>query len=371
MATDGERVYLVVEADLLAFNAIDGSLSWETALPDKLDSGENNLVIMDDLIIVMTMDRSIQAYEVETGNEVWNRPLLSYARGLHVMGAKLGILDYTGDGHEFNLFLLDPVDGSEDLVIFPTCKAENSWEENLDDDSGIVYDNAVDALYLVFGSYRGCLQRYDLGNGQLAWETRVEDEFNISSYGIAYFQTPDKLYFGNDTRLFTLDKQNGTLNLLLEDDAYEMAPLTLTDDILLVLAKRTKGSQRFELWGLEPASSERIWQLVPENAGPVDPPYEMSGLVDKGKAGWTWRSTPDGLLLIRFEAEPNQLVLITYDLSDGSSIREKTVPMKDVTGDFYSVPVVVGWHGNDMYFALDGKVYVLDVATEQLVMQYQ
>lgn len=371
LAGDNERVYAVVETDLLAFSAADGHLAWKTTLPDNLDSGEDNLVVQDGRVIVMTMDRSIQAYEAGTGNEVWSRPLLSYARGLRVMGKWLVILDYIGDEHDFNIFLLDPADGSEEHIIFPSCKSDNSWEENLNDNSGIVYDSAANALYLFFGSSFGCTQRYDLGNSQLTWETGSEDSFNTSFYGFNYFQNPGTIYFGNNTRLLALDKQSGTLKLLFENDSYEMAPLALSGDTLLVLARRTKGSQRFELWGLDSASGERTWQLIPENASPVDPPYEMSGLVDKSESGWTWQLTPAGLLLIEFQAEPNQLVLTTYDPADGSNLGEKIVPMKHVTSDFYSVPVVIGWHNNEMYFILDGKVYALDVVTGQLVMKYQ
>jgi len=371
MITDGERVYVAVDDELLAFDSADGNLSWQISLPDKLDAGDDNLIIVNQVVIIMTMDRLVQAYDAETGVEVWSRPLLSYARGLRMMGERLIILDYVGDGHELNIFLLDPVDGGEERVIFPICKTESSWEETLRDDSPIVYDGAGDALYLAFGLSTGCIQRYDLGSTGLVWETRSEYAFNNSFYGFNYFQTPDTLYYGNDTRLFALNKLDGVLQLLFEDDSYEMAPLALSGDTLLVLAKRTKGSERIELWGLEPASGTRTWQLIPENASPVAPPYEMTGLVDKGDSGWTWKLTPEGLLLIHFEAEPNQLVLTTYDPANGSSLDERTVSMKDVIGDFYSIPTVIGWQGNEMYFMLDGKIYALDVVAGQLVMEYQ
>jgi len=371
LATDGNQVYTAVEDYLLAFNATDGNLAWKTTLPDKLDSGDNNLIIKDGLVITMTMDRSVQAYEAKTGNEVWSRPLLSYFRGLRVMGKWLVLLDYVGDGHDLNIFLIDPADGDEADVIFPTCQVNNAWEETLDNDSGLVYDSAANTLYLVFGSPAGCVQRYDLGNGQLVWETQSEDSFYPASYGFNYFQTPATLYFGNKAHLYALDKGSGDLKLLLQDDSYELAPLVLDSDTLLTLARRTKGSERFELWGLEPASGKRMWQLIPENAHPIDPPYEMTGLVDKGDSGWTWRLTPTGLLLIRFEAEPNQLVLTTYNPVDGSNLGEKTVPLKGITGDFYSVPAVIGWYGNEVYFILDYTVYALDVGTGQLVLKYQ
>ena len=371
MVTDGESLYVVSEMELLAFNAADGSLSWKITLPDKLDSGEDNLIIKDGMLIVMTMDRSIQAYDSGTGNKVWSRPLLSYARGLRVLGKWLVVLDYVKDAYDFSLFLIDPKDGSEEHVIFPACKAEGSWEENVDDDSGIVYDSTADALYLVFGSSFGCIQRYDLGTGGLTWEIQSEDSFDTSFYGFNYLQTADTLYFGNQARLFAMKKQDGALNVLFENEAYEMTPLVLSDGTLLILARRTKGSERFELWGLDFASGERTWQMVLENASPVDPPYEMSGLVDKDESGWTWQLTSAGLLMIMFQAEPNQLLLTTYDPANGASLSEKIVPLKKVTSDFYSVPVVLGWHAGEVYFILDGKVYALDVSTGKLVMEYQ
>jgi outer membrane protein assembly factor BamB len=371
IVADGERLYVASEMDLFAFNAADGSVFWKIALPDKLDSGENNLVIQDGILVVMTMDRSIQAYDAGTGAMVWSRPLLGYSRGLRIMGGRLVILDYIGDGHDFNIFLIDPKDGSQDQVIFPVCNSDDSWEENLDDDSGIVYDSATDDLYLVFGSSFGCIQRYDLGTGRLVWEVQSEDSFDTSFYGFNYYQSAGTIYFANQSRLFTLDKQTGDLKLLFENESYEMSPLALRDGTLLILAKRTKGSQRFELWGLNSSSGERAWQMVPENSSPVDPPYAMSGLVDKDESGWTWRLTSAGLMLIKFQAEPNQLLFTTYDPANGTSLSEQVVPMKDVVGDFYSVPVVLGWHADDVYFILDGKVYALDVTTGELMMEYQ
>lgn len=371
MVTDGERILAAVEAELLAFNASDGSLLWRAALPDRLDSGEDNLVIVDGMVIVMTMDRSIHAYDAGTGSEVWNRSLLGYARGLRVMGGRLVILDYLEDEYDFNIFLLDPRDGSEQRVIFPICTSDASWEENLEDDSGIVYDAAADALHLVFGSSFGCIQRYDLGTGRLTWEIHSEDSFGTGFYGFNFLQSADRIYFGNQGRLYVLTKQGGALKLLLEDEAYEFAPLALSDQTLLLLTRRIKGSQRLELWGLEASTGEHAWQMVMENSGHVDPPYEMSGLVDKGESAWTWKLTDAGLLLIKFQAEPNQLLLTMYNPADGVALAEQVIPMKDVVGDFYSVPVVLAWHAGEVYFILDTRIYSLDVTTGKLIMEYQ
>lgn len=371
MARDDERVYVTVEAELLAFDLADGRLAWEITLPDKLDAGDDNLVIQDGMVIVMTMDRTIQAYEAATGKEVWSRPLLSYARGLQTMGKWLVVLDYISGGYDLNIFLLDPADGSEERIIFPVCQSDSSWEENLSNDSGIIYDDSTNALYLLFGSSFGCIQRYDLGSGQLTWETQSDDSFGHSFYGFHSIQTPDVIYYGNDSKLYRLDKRSGALKTLVQDEAYVMVPLALDGDTLLTLARRTKGSERFELWGVDSVSGKRTWQLIPENSRPIDPPYAMSGLLDKDESGWTWKMTPNGLLLIQFQAEPNQLVLTTYDPANGSQLGQKTISIDGIFGDFYSVPVVIDWRGSDVYFILDGKVYVLNVDSLQWILKYQ
>lgn len=371
MASDNERIYVAVEAELLAFHITDGSLAWETALPDKLDTGDDNLVIQNGRVIVMTMDRSIHAYEATTGKEVWSRPLVSYARGLWVMGKWLIILDYVSGGYDTNIFLLDPADGSEAHIIFPVCRSENAWEENLSNNSGILYDEAANALYLFYGSSFGCIQRYDLANAQLTWETQTKDSFAANYYGFHSIQTPETIYFGNDTELYRLDKKSGALTLLSQDDAYAIAPLTLSGDTLLTLSRRAKGSERFELWGVDSASGKRTWQLIPENSRPIDPPYAMSGLLDKDVSGWTWKVTPNGLLLMQFQAEPNQLVLTTYDPANGSQLGQETISIEGVIGDFYSAPAVIDWRDSDVYFILDGKVYVLDVDALQWILKYQ
>jgi outer membrane protein assembly factor BamB/uncharacterized Zn finger protein (UPF0148 family) len=371
MVADGEHIFAAVEAELLAFNASDGSLAWKIEMPDKLDSGEKSLLLMDDRIIVMTMDRSIHAYQKSTGTQVWDRTLLGYARGLRSLGGHLVILDYVEGEYDFRVFLLDPKDGKEQRLIFPVCTSDSSWEENLDDDSGFVYDSRADALYLIYGSSFGCIQRYDLGTGRLTWEIQSTESFGTNFYGFNDLQTDDKIYFGTQGGVYAVGKGAGTLDLLLKDEAYEFAPLTLDGRTLLLLTRRTKGSQRIELWGVNTDTGERAWQMVMEKSGPVDPPYEISGLVDKDESGWTWKLTDAGLLLIMFQAEPNQLRLTTYDPANGTPLAEKVVPIKHVVGDFYSVPVVLTWHANEIYFILDTKIYSLDVTTGQLLMEYQ
>jgi outer membrane protein assembly factor BamB len=74
--------------------------------------------------------------------------------------------------------------------------------------------------------------------------------------------------------------------------------------------------------------------------------------------------------LIKFQANPNQLVLDTINPTSGTLIGEQTVAMKLVTGDFYTIPTVIGWQDNLIYLSLDSKIYVLDITTGEVRFHY-
>ncbi len=150
----------------------------------------------------------------------------------------------------------------------------------------------------------------------------------------------------------------------------KFVPLALSGDTLLIRARRTRGTERFELWGVNPVAGAQLWTLDLQGAAPVDPPNEMSGLVDDTDSGWTWKLTPAGLVLIKFQAAPNQLVVDTLNPADGTQLSELTVPLNGVTGDFYTIPTVIGWQGTLVYLSLDSEIYALDVTTGKLLLHY-
>jgi hypothetical protein len=107
-----------------------------------------------------------------------------------------------------------------------------------------------------------------------------------------------------------------------------------------------------------------------QGASPIDPPNEMSGLIDDTSLGWTWKLASSGLVVIEFQAKPNQLVLETFDPATGTSMGKKALPLKRISGDFYDIPTVLGWQGNVAYLSMDLNIYSLDVTTGQLKMIY-
>jgi LSD1 subclass zinc finger protein len=370
LAQSADLLYTASGTDLLAYRKNDGSLAWQAQMPDKLNYGESSLLVTVGRVLTMNLDQSIQAYDSLTGQQVWSRRLAGYDRTLRLMGGSLVLLDYTGDDYTYSLVFLDPVTGAEQNIITPACPYSEYSSATLGTDSGLLYDDAENALYLVFNSSSGCVQRLDLASGQTIWQTVAEDSFSFSSSGFSALNTDTTLFFSNESQLLAVDKATGALQTLLTDEDYEFIPLAVTGDRLIVRARRTRGSERFEIWGVGAISGERLWRMDLENAKPIDPPDELVGLVDKDESGWTWNLLAGQLVLIQFQAAPNQFITQTMNPADGTLTGETSVALKAVTGDFYSVPTVIGWQDNLLYISLEANIYALDVSTGKVKFSY-
>ncbi len=371
ITSGGDLVYTASGSTLLAYRKSDGSLAWQTQMPDRLNYGDTTMLVTAGRVITLNNDQSLQAYDAATGSLAWNRRLAGYDRTLRLMNGSLAVLDYTtSDSYTYSMFFLDPLDGSEQRVVTPTCQTDQYSSSTLGTDSGLVYDRVENALFLVYDSSYGCIQRLDFSTGQMTWQTLTENSFSFSPYGFNWLMTDTTLYFNNGGQLLAVDKIAGTVQTLLANEDYDLIPLAVTGDTLIVRARRTRGTERFELWGVDAASGKQLWQMALQDASPIDPPNEMSGLVDNPDSGWTWRLVPAGLLLVKFQAAPNQIVLDTINPADGTLLDEKVVALTQVTGDFYSVPTVIGWQDNVVYLNVDSDIYALDVTTGEVRFHY-
>ncbi len=380
IASGGDLVYVTDGTTLLAYRKSDGSLAWQSQMPDKLNYGDTPLLVTDGRVITLNADESLQGYDAISGNLVWNRRLAGYDSTLRLMGDSLVVLDYTDKTYDYSLIFLDPADGSEQRILMPTCQYNQFSSATLDTDSGLVYVEAENALFLVYDTSFGCVQRLDFATGQMAWQTVAPDSFSFSPEGFNPLITGTTLYFGNGSQLLAVDKRTGTIQTLpnsgtgtttLVNDDYDFVPMALTGDTLIVRARRTRGTERFELWGLNPVSGAQLWQITLQGAAPIEPPNEMAGMVDETNTGWTWRLASSGLILIKFQGNPNQLILDAINPTDGTLLSEQIVALKLVTGDYYTIPTVIGWQNNVIYLSLDSKIYMLDITTGKILIHFQ
>ena len=369
LAAGPDLVYAANASVLLAYRKSDGSLAWQVQMPDKLNYGASTLLVAGGRVITNNVDQSIQAYDAETGSPVWNKRLTGYDRTLRLMGNSLVVIDYIDSDYNYGLVFLDPATGSQQNVVNPTC-TYNDYDSNIDTDTGLIYDHAENALFLVYDSSYGCVQRLDLASGQAAWSASSKDSFSFSSDGFQSLMTDSSLYFSNGNDILAVNKSTGEMKVLLTNPDYELLPLAVAGDKLIVRARRTRGTERFELWGVDATSGDQAWQMDMQGSSPIDPPNEMSGLIDDTGSGWTWKLVPSGLVVIKFQAKPNQLVLEIFNPADGTSQGKQTLALNKVSGDFYSIPTVIGWQGSLVYLSLESNIYALDVTTGKMKVVY-
>jgi len=366
-----DLVYIATGNNLLARRLSDGSVAWQAVMPDKLNYDNSNMLVTSDRVITSNADQSLQAYDTQTGQLVWSKRLSGYDRTLRLMGNSLVVIDTVDQDNNYGLVLLDPSSGDQQRAITPSCTHQGESYNALDPDSGLAYDPAGKALYLVSDSAYACVQRIDLASGQPAWQVSADTDFSFAGDGFWYLMTDSTLYFGNGGDLWAVDKSAGTMKALVSDPDYELLPLSTSGDQLIVRARRTRGTERFELWGVKAASGDRAWQLDLEPAQPIDPPNEMAGLVDASGPAWTWRLAPAGLTILNFQANPNQVVLKAFNPTDGKSAgAQQSLALKNISGDFYEIPSVIGWRDNVLYFSVESDIYALDLSTGKLTTLY-
>jgi outer membrane protein assembly factor BamB/ribosomal protein L7/L12 len=366
LAHGSDLIYAASEADLFAYRRGDGSLAWQAPMTDRLNYDPGAMVVAGGRVITSNVDQSIQAYDAATGASAWSRRLNGYDRSLRLVGSALVVVDYTDDSSAYRLIFLDPKDGGQQRVIAPACQYSEHSTATVYPDSGLIFDEAANAVTLVYNSSPGCVQRLDLSSGRVIWQTLDGEDLDLSSGSPHALVEGDRLYCAVRGTLLAVDQSSGGLQTLLSDEDYEFVPLAASGETLIVRAQRKRGTSRFELWGIDRASGAQTWQVVLDGAEPVDPPDEMAGLIDNTDFGWTWRLIPSGLVVIKFQGDPNQIVLETIDPASGASLSQQTLRLGRVSGDFYSAPAVIGWQGSAAYISLETDIYLLDLAAGEL-----
>jgi outer membrane protein assembly factor BamB len=325
----------------------------------------------------MTIDGTLQAFDAQTGSPAWSRQMVGHDRKLRVSGDRLLILDYVlGDDSYFELVFLNPVDGAEQMVISPVCyEGDDPGDvfstEYFESDDGLILDNAKNSLFLVFGSSPGCVQNYDLASGDLLWEKKQEIDFDASFYDFASLNEPGQIIFNLEEGLVLIDKSKQTWQVLMEQKNYEFVPLTTMKEILVARVKKTSGSGIYEIWGIEVPTGRVKWKYNLDENRPLDPPYEGSGTIDEDNYVWTWRSVQQGFQIIKFQGEPNRLVLVTLNPVDGASAGETVIDLSKIVSDYFSAPTIIGWQGDTLWLLAGTKIAAVDTIDRKVVFTWQ
>lgn len=367
LVNGSDLIYVASEDNLLAYSKTDGSLVWQTVMPDALNYSGNNLIVTAGRLITRNADQSIQAYNAETGSLVWSKRLTGYSDTVLLVDKSLLVVDYADNDYNYGLFFFDPVTGTQQALITPTCTI-NDYASFINDDTALFQDADNNALLLIYRE--GCIQSINLATQQINWTTVNSANFSLPSDGYKTLSTNSTFYFGDDGNLVAVTKSNGEMRFLSKNPDYNVYPMEIIDNLMVLRADRTRGTNRTELWGIDLKTGTQNWQVTMQDAEPIDPPNKMAGFIDDNDFGWTLKQTPSGLVRLTFKGQPNQMVLEIISPTEGSIVSSKTIAIKGIMGDFYDIPIVLGWQGNVAYLEIDSGFYKLDVSTGELINIY-
>jgi outer membrane protein assembly factor BamB/ribosomal protein L7/L12/DNA-directed RNA polymerase subunit RPC12/RpoP len=355
-----DMLYVAVASNLLAYHMSDGSLAWQTVMPDNLAYGKPTLLVTGGRVITDNADETIQAYDANSGQLVWDQQLGTSENSLRLIGNTLVEMVENSDNNDIALDFIDPVSGAINSTFAPTCTSDG-MEYNLDAEGQFIAIPGEQALLMILS--QGCIEKLDLSSLQVTWTATYSDWLTPLSDGLPTLLTDSTFYYGNEGDLLAVDLASGEMKTLVSNKNYDLLPLTVMGDTLIVRAKRTTGTERFEIWGVDVSSGAQLWQMDEQNSDPIDPPDEMAGLIDKTDWGWTWSQSGEDFALLTFKGEPDQAVLETFDPKDGSSKGQQTMDLSKVFGDFYSPPTVIGRQGSVLYLNADGAIYAVDLTS--------
>lgn len=349
---DQERVYYVVESRLLAWNRADGADAWEAPLSDVVwHRCANCIQRVARNVVVLTEDYVLQGLDAEDGQETWTVRLNNSATarsGFYVIDGQIVLLDdIAPDVRESAVHFYDADDGGLIRQIAPACPDADD-EPRFDDDEVFFEVGSArgDRVYFWYSCWGDpYVEVWDLRGGESLWvEGLPEEASSIASAMLGQ----KALYLITYEGLFAVSLDDGQTELLVEevDPDYDVLLIAEQGDTVLARARRTRGSTRYELWGLE-SGGERAWRHEMQADTLLD--------VDSGIADWGFRFAADGLLIAQVLDDPDRILVETLDVETGQVMQESSVEVEHSSLDD------IVWTEQYGFLAVWGDVYTVDL----------
>jgi outer membrane protein assembly factor BamB len=376
LAANDTTLFLVEkDTHLKALSLADGSLLWQSELVDKIGYGETPLSVQGDRVVAISQDYTLQAFDAATGKMAWSRRLESSASDFTLLSQSVAVIDDADE--QTSLFLLNLSDGSERARITPSCERPDSpgWTSEISTSSAYVFSPGADgtldsgALYFLYGSSPSCVERWDTNTAALVWQS-VDTENSVPwSNDAMILVTPETVYYANDNQLWAVTQATAERKLLLENEDYEPLPLTMAGDALILRVRRSRGSERFELWSVNPATGAQNWTYNLGESKPFQPPNEQVGSFSSGDSAWDWQLSGDQLVLFKAVTNPNQFIAETLNVSDGTVAQTHSTPIETWSEDSYWMDGGV-WKGPFYWANAETKMLVFNTSTGEMQYSY-
>ncbi|MBN1936583.1 MAG: PQQ-binding-like beta-propeller repeat protein [Anaerolineae bacterium] len=371
---EDDLVFTLTGTQLLAISRVDGQTVWSATLADQV---ELNLCVdcfraHEGRVFALSDDGTLQAYNARTGALLWSyRAEQDSPRGLYLLAGRPAFMDRVDIKGVLRVF--DPATGQMQTVQ-PACASGTDADrpEYADWTTPLYLSPDEASFYVLFDDSVLCVQRRDSQTLDEAWSTPFAAR---TSYDAAILIAPDRVYLSSKSTLASIATADGQLEILHSDPDYDLAPLAVSGDTLIVRAKRTRGSEQWALWGIGAGASVAtadgpLWTFDLGDSRPLD---KWSGIISDGKSVWMVRPIATGLAVLRVEAAEDDvshaIQLDTLNVQTGAVESTQRVKL-GIKTIILSSPAVFGWRGDTMWMSIESQVIGLDVAAAEIIYRW-
>jgi len=357
-----DQVLVAMDTRLSALRRTDGGLLWETSLSDQIPVGcDTCMQVAEGRLFALTQIGTLHAYDLASGQQVWNAGLATTPRDLYLFNNSPAVVDEV-DGVP-TILVFDPASGQPLQQIAPTCP--NYTFDNDPQEFGLYSSlwTASDSsyFYVAYGFWEpGCLEKWDAVTGQRVYQTLLPED--LLRNDLLHLVTADLLVFSPTLsgEAWVVETGNGQARQVASTQDYYLRPLAVHQDVVVLEARRTRGSTRYELWGVDAGSGERLWQFIPQAEESFD--NTASSIVDAGGL-FAVHVAEGNLVLLQAFDDPARITLEKLDFQTGVSQGQVSYAVKETS--IFSLEVI-GWRQNQVWLDSDG-ILVLDLSSGVLV----
>lgn len=366
-------VYTLTGKRLLAFRRADGQTAWMATLSDKIESSicQECLRLYENRIFALSADGTLQAFDAQSGTLLWDFVATEDSpRGLYLLDGRPAFMDRVE--YKGLLRVFDPATGQMKTAQ-PVCDSGSpSGPEYADWTTPLYMSLDETSFYVVFDSSVPCVQKRDSKTLAETWNTPLSGS---PLYYSSVLIEQDMLYISSDQNIFALNEATGQLEATYTDPDYRLVPLAVTGDSLIVRARRTRGSEQWELWALDAklVNTSKQWTFELNDSPPLDPPDAFVSSISDGKSVWTWHLTSSGLTVLRFEAATDDvshaILLDTINVQTGVAGGTQRIPL-NVETIILSAPEVLDRRGDVIWLFVEDQIVAFDAATAKFIYRW-
>jgi len=350
-----DAAYVRDSNGLVAVSLANGRTIWETSFA----AGVAWRMLFKSTILVLQNDGKLLALDSSTGSPAWGEQLESRPRKLSWVGGEVLVprVEKRKRRKLHTVDLVDAASGKVNRTLHIECRNPASQSvETPDIYAKFLFSEDGKEMYVVYGSFDGCIERWNLSEGRIAWQNRSREGLSPQT---SFLLTDLALLAFGGSQVRSFARPDGARHVLLADKDHEFKPLVGQNGVVALFATPNWDSHHPALWGVDAETGKRLWSAAL-------PEMDAFGIRENPRENGV-AMTKYGIAVVQVVGD-RKIGVDLLNLKTGVSPGRTIVSMESTPGwfaDFFS-NLRIAADGERAWFKARGNLCSLDLATGKL-----